>query len=210
MVLIRHFGSGRYLAVNQRELDNSGIVEALPNSPLHRGSSSFRSSSSIPDLSLIFTVELVDIPGPMCLFTLDAANEVTRNLYVPSESPCVCIQWTSPTGSLPLYLSCQGISKGRGSSMQLHWSTARYAKDAIRVSVFESDPWMLDCDVVGEHISCLQQSITSRCRDFVDVKVAAMVCSQCQQVLTDMIYFVSKSPQWRTQEARLLTKDVLQ
>ena len=191
-VMLRHLGSKKYLAIKEHELVASGLL--LREHVREKG---LRSEATIRS-------ELVNIPGPLCHFVLEPTGILEAQAYakgmggagIPKDKAAVMLKW-SAHGAASFWLSCTGAKQGKGSSLELVFSTSRLARDSFVIENMEGTSFLADCEVVNEHRFFLQRSVTPRCADFGDVGVAGLVCNQCEHALTDMIFFLTDSRHWR-------------
>lgn len=238
-VYLRHFASGRYLAVAAPEVVQvkyhlDGQVEIImpedvegrsPTPPGRKRQASMfkRTATAAPTTpgGMMFDtgprivsetrygVELVGQPGPSATFTMHPTDVVTGQDSVPRNA-CIMLKWDDPVTTTELWLSCEGKQKGKRKSKMLLWSETKMQRDAIGLSVIDDESWLNEADVVSEHVKRLRYGITRRCKQFAtDQNLAAMVCAQTEHALTDMIFFVSGSKLWRTTEVQTVQPDAL-
>eukprot|EP00931_Biecheleriopsis_adriatica_P072653 TRINITY_DN47081_c0_g1_i1.p1 TRINITY_DN47081_c0_g1~~TRINITY_DN47081_c0_g1_i1.p1 ORF type:complete len:2919 (+),score=455.88 TRINITY_DN47081_c0_g1_i1:1094-8758(+) len=204
-VYIRHFGSKKYLAIKETDLQLSGLIKeegqamTIPVSP----------KNAPPQSEVTVRAELVNMPGPLCQFVMEPtglleAQSVAKSMgsggCVPRDNAAIMLRWSSPV-TCYLWLSCTGLRHGKGTSLGVVFSTSRLSRDSFVVQNIDGTLFMRECEVVNEHKHVLQKDITPRVSLFSDTGLAAFVCAQLEHTLTDMIFFLTDSQYWRVDQA---------
>lgn len=218
---LRHCGSGRYLAVCMEELREKGVLDpegqlnSAPNATTKQANKTQSASGSQVAELRSTKAELVDLPGPACIFCFEATSVLKTNEpgvknYVPrDQNTPMMLKWENPFEHWSLWLSCNGLQKGKRRSLTLHWSETRYPRDAIKLQILSDTAWMVEADVVCEHASIMRRAITPRLVEFENPKLAFAICSRAEHMLADMIFFLSGSAEWRKGDGSKGSTDVL-
>jgi len=183
-VLLRHFGSGRYLSLCKKDALQHGLMPQTtgecesPASP--KNNAKLRKSMSVIQAKMqggnalspkrvpqskgseLVRTELLSIPTELSVFVLEPASAVEdmdqdSKAFVPNTNACVLIKWEHPLENKPLWLSSSGQHKNSGKSLLLHWSVSRRSNDAINLHVLDESPLLRECDIVAEHIAFFTQ-----------------------------------------------------
>eukprot|EP00928_Gymnodinium_smaydae_P063451 TRINITY_DN4700_c0_g8_i1.p1 TRINITY_DN4700_c0_g8~~TRINITY_DN4700_c0_g8_i1.p1 ORF type:complete len:2834 (-),score=475.17 TRINITY_DN4700_c0_g8_i1:232-8733(-) len=217
VVMLRHFGSGRYLSLNVEDLVAGGMLDqTVYNEVVNEAVSKVigrmvRPSQMHDDsydvgFSEDIRAELVDTPGPACMFVLEEAAVPQQPIggvrkYMSRSRACVMVRWNNPMGVRPMWLSCAGVQKGKSRSLDLQWSLTRSSRDAFLFDIVD-DNWMQKVDIVHEHVVHLRRDIIPRVDDMNDGRVARRIAEYVAVAISDMILFLGESARWRVPDER--------
>lgn len=218
-VLLRHLGSGYYLAISEADLQEKDIIynkddvhgkstKGAGDKRLTRGQtanlryqevSAAVEKHSDPKESV--ATELVQQPTVACVFTLEmgiVSLVQHEKMYIPAESPCVMIKWDR--ANWPLWLSCEGHQKGMKEkpSLMLEWSKTRSLRDALRVEIISDRASMNAFDTVVYHrkeLKTLLPPLTNEPHMSVDKWIYQL--QKAERAFGQMIFFLSHSLNWQ-------------
>ena len=219
-VLLRHLGSGQYLAISESDMEDKKIrysEEGFHGRRQKRGSRKSGGEMSpvaetgpqqyqevaaevVQAVEETVSSELVATPTAACLFTLEMSSismHQHEKMYISAESPCVLIKWDR--AAWPFWLSCMGHQKKAKDrpSMMLEWSRTRSSRDALRLEVITDRSGMNAFDTVCYHRMEMRKLTPRILSPSMSVDRWLHELQKAERAFSEMIFFLAHSLNWQ-------------
>lgn len=209
-VLLRHLGSGQYLAISESDMEDKkirynqegfqGRTQKRAEMPAAEGLYQEVAAEVVQVMEETVSSELVPTPTAACLFTLEMSSITMHQhekMYISAESPCVLIKWDR--AAWPFWLSCLGHQKKAKDrpSMMLEWSRSRSSRDALRLEVITDRFGLNAFDTVCYHRMEMRKLTPRISGPNMSVDRWLHELQKAERAFSEMIFFLAQSLNWQ-------------